>query len=92
MPSPTISGAIQTANDASEALKAINLRAIKILVRCTKPSDDGLILSRKGARLLTSLLDGSFSFDLFCSATHGDSCPVIVTLNLVAPERADGAG
>ena len=45
-----ISGAILTANDASEALKAINLRAIKILVLRTHSSGDFLVLIRKGGR------------------------------------------
>jgi hypothetical protein len=41
---PLISGAIQTANDASETLKAINFRAIKIRIRLTHSSGDLLVL------------------------------------------------
>lgn len=36
----TISGAIHSAKEASDALKAINFRAIKILVRRTQTSDE----------------------------------------------------
>src|SRR5580765_836501 len=77
---PLISGAILTAKNASDALKASNLRAIKILVARTKPSNDVLVLIGESRCFLARFDDG-------CGALDVARGPMAGIFNLAVPER-----
>jgi hypothetical protein len=81
---PLSSGAIQSAKDASDALKAINVRAIKILVRRTQTSDDVLVLIRKCGCLFTR-------FDNFRSSPYVSGGPMLRIVNLAIKQGLNGS-
>ena len=75
-----ISGAILTANDASDALKTINFRAVKILILRTHSPGDGLILFRKFLRIAARFDQSGLAADVLRG-------PVVFVENLARTVR-----